>query len=168
MAYSLLHVLRQHEDPDLAATARGSRIAARKPSSVKSGGMRTSTTARSGRLALDRVDQLLAVTHRRDHLLAGVEEEPGEAGAEQHGVLGDHDPHGISTSNVVGPPCGLITCIVPPTDGDPVAEPGEPRAVPLGRRRPCRRRGSRRSAGRRRVPIATHARVSRGRAGRRW
>ena len=66
-------------------------------------------------MALDDRHQLVGVADGGDDLLAGVGEDPGEAGAQQHGVLGDHDPHGSSTEIVVGPPCGLITYIVPPS-----------------------------------------------------
>ena len=88
--------------------------------------MRTSTTARSGWLRVDRVDAALAVADGRDHLLARVDQQAGEPGPQQHGVLGDHDPHGISTSSVVGPPGGLITCIVPPTAATRSRRPRSP------------------------------------------
>ena len=53
--------------------------------------------------------QLLGVADRRHDVLAGVGQDARQPGAQQHRVLGDHDPHGSSTRIVVGPPSGLIT-----------------------------------------------------------
>ena len=90
------------------ASGPGSASAARRPSSVWVGGMRTSTTARSGLVALDDVEQRVGVAHGGHDLLAGVDQQAGQPGSQQHGVLGDHDPHGSSTRRVVGPPAGLM------------------------------------------------------------
>ncbi len=46
-----------------------------------------------GALAVDGLDQGVAVAHRGHDLLAGVDEQAGQPGPQQHGVLGDHDPH---------------------------------------------------------------------------
>ena len=54
-------------------------------------------------------------------------------GPEEHGVLGDDDPHGSSTRRVVGPPAGLIT-------SQRATEAGRPGRG--GRRRPVPRSGS--------------------------
>ena len=86
------------------------------------GGMRTSTTARSGWWRSTAVEQLVGVADGGHHVLAGVDQEAGEPGSQEHGVLGDHDAHGSSTEMVVGPPGGLITCSVPPSAVDPVAQ----------------------------------------------
>ena len=67
-----------------------------------------------GLVALDDGEQVVGVVDGGDHLLPGVGQQPREAGAQEHGVLGDHDPHGSSTSSVVGPPGGLTTCMLPP------------------------------------------------------
>ena len=52
-------------------------------------------------------EQRLGVADAGDHVVAGVLEQPGEPLAQEHGVLGDHDSHGIATSMRVPPPRGL-------------------------------------------------------------
>src|SRR5690349_23632804 len=42
-------------------------------------------------------------------LFRSVSEEANEALAQQHRILGDHDPHGSSARTTVGPPSGLET-----------------------------------------------------------
>ena len=79
------------------------------PSSEKVGRHAHVDDGQVGVLAGDHIDQGLAVAHRGHDLLAGVVEEPGQPGSQQHGVLGDHDAHGNSTRIVVGPPLGLDT-----------------------------------------------------------
>ena len=86
------------------------------------GGMRTSTIARSGWWRSTADEQLVGVADGGHDLLAGVDEDAGQAGAQQDGVLGDHDAHGSSTEIVVGPPSGLITYSVAAQAGDPVAQ----------------------------------------------
>src|SRR4029453_11329426 len=60
-------------------------------------------------------EQRFGVAHGGDDLAAAVVEQLGQPGLEQHGVLGDHDPHGSSTVIAVGPPGGLSTVRVPST-----------------------------------------------------
>ncbi len=59
----------------------------------------------------------------------GVLEQAGEPLAQEHGVLGDHDSHGIATSRCVPPPRGLTIVERAAVRRDPVAESGEPRAA---------------------------------------
>ena len=74
----------------------GSARRPRRPSSVWVGGMRMSTTATSGSARSHRSPEPVGVADRRDDLEARVREHPREALAEQRGVVGDHDAHGIS------------------------------------------------------------------------
>ena len=105
-----------------SASCRRISSAARRPSSVWVGGMRTSTTARSGWCRSTTPQQLVGVADGRDDLLAGVDEEAGEPGAQQHGVLGDHDPHGSSTGEG-GRPARRADDVHPAAEGgDPVAQ----------------------------------------------
>ena len=90
------------------------------------GGMRTSTTARSGWCRSTATSERVAVADGGHDLLAGVDEQAGEAGAQQDGVFGDHDAHGSSTITVVGPPVGLTTCIRPPRAATRSARPCRP------------------------------------------
>src|SRR5690606_2624076 len=80
-------------------------------------------------VALDGGHQLVGRADGGHDLLAGVGEDARQPRSQQHGVLGDHDPHGSSTEMVVGPPAGLITSIEPPS---PVMRSRRPRRpVPL-------------------------------------
>ena len=76
--------------------------------------MRTSTIAEVGRVLADEREQHLGVAGAPDHLVAGVLEQAREALAQQHRVLGDHDPHGSSTAIRVPAPGGLSSASVPP------------------------------------------------------
>ena len=58
--------------------------------------------------------QRVRVARPPDHLVAGVLEQPGEALAQQHRVLGDHDTHGSSTAMRVPAPAGLSSASRPP------------------------------------------------------
>src|SRR5690606_30273464 len=80
-------------------------------------------------MTLDGLQQRLGVADRGDDLLAGIGQETGDACSQQHRVLGDHDPHGSSTSTEVGPPTGLSTWIQPPSACTRSASPNRP--VPL-------------------------------------
>ena len=77
-------------------------------------------------MPLDGAEQLVGVADGGDDLLAGVGEDPGEPGPQQHGVLGDHDPHGSSTDTVVGPPFGLMTYMFPPRPATRSRRPWSP------------------------------------------
>ena len=65
--------------------------AARSPSSVWFGGMRTSTTATSGLCAPTLRSRSSRVAGLSDDLEAGILEQPNDPLAQQHGVVGDHD-----------------------------------------------------------------------------
>ena len=90
--------------------------------------MRTSTTARSGACSPTSASSRLGVAGAPDHLVAGVLEQAGEALAQQHGVLGDHDAHGSSTAIRVPAPGGLSSASVPPWAATRSASPASPRA----------------------------------------
>ena len=85
--------------------------------------------ARSGWCRSTTPEQLVGVADGGDDVLAGVGEDAGQPGPEEHGVLGDHDPHGSSTRIVVGPPSGLITYIVPPMPATRSRSPCRPGAL---------------------------------------
>ena len=70
--------------------SRRSSIAARSPSSVCVGGIRMSATATSGSVPGHGGEQRVRVADGGDHLVAAVGQQPGQALAEQGGVLGDH------------------------------------------------------------------------------
>ena len=93
-----------------------------------------------GLVALDGDEQGVAVADGGHDLLAGVDEQAGQAGSQEHGVLGDHDAHGSSTITVVGPPAGLSTCMRPPRAATRSARPCEAAAAVGDRRRRRRRR----------------------------
>ena len=100
--------------------------AARSPSSVKVGGIRTSTTTASGRVRGHRAQELLAVALGGGHLVPGLGEQPGQPLPQQHGVLGDHYPHGSSAAMIVGPPDGDSTESRPSTPDTRSASPDRP------------------------------------------
>ena len=92
----------------MPGTRRRASSAARRPSSRKLGGRRTSTTATSGRSPRDRVDEGVAVLDGGDHLHPAVAEQADDAVAQQREVLGDHDPHGSSAVRIVPPARGAV------------------------------------------------------------
>src|SRR6185369_622981 len=59
-------------------------------------------------------------------LVARVLEQAGEALAQEHGVLGDHDAHGSCTAIRVPAPGGLSMASVPPWAATRSAMPGRP------------------------------------------
>src|SRR5260370_28046153 len=60
-------------------------------------------------------DELLGVIGLAHHLYAGLFQQPGRALPDQHGVVGDHDPHGISARMRVAPPATWPTQRRPPS-----------------------------------------------------
>src|SRR5438128_2088994 len=62
----------------------------------------------------DRAQQSTRVPQGSDNLVSAVLEEPPEAPAKQHLILGDHDPHGSSAVTVVPAPSSLSMRSVPP------------------------------------------------------
>ena len=85
-----------------------------------------------GRQRGDRLEQAGRVADRRADLVAGVVEEPGEPFAQQHLVLGDHDPHGSSATSVVPGPFET-TSNEPPCAATRSAQSAEPGAGLLAR-----------------------------------
>ena len=93
-----------------------------------------------GRLAADRGQQVVGVVAARDHVEAGVGEQPRQPLAEQHAVLGDGYPHGISALTRVPPPARRPDPQPAAERLDPVGQPAQSRA-PLGvGAADCRRR----------------------------
>ena len=78
-----------------------SSFAARAPSSVPSGGIRTSMIARSGCSRSTASTSAGGVGSPAHDLVAGVLEQPGQPLAEEGGVLSDHDAHGSAASTSV-------------------------------------------------------------------
>ncbi|MDR7349670.1 methylase of polypeptide subunit release factors [Glycomyces algeriensis] len=54
----------------------------------------------------DGLHEGVAVTDLGDHFAAELLQEPDQAGADEHGVIGHHYTHGTSTTITVGPPSG--------------------------------------------------------------
>ena len=69
--------------------------------------------------------EVLAVARLADDLEAGVLEQPHRAAAQQHRVVGDHDPHGSSARRTVPSPGGEATVKRPPKAVDAVGEPAQ-------------------------------------------
>ena len=115
--------------PSSGVLARISR-AARAPSSVRSGGIRMSMMARSGRASQHGGHQRRRVAGRGDDVVPGVGEQAGQALPEQRGVLADHDAHGSTASTTVPRPAGLSTSSVPPAAATRSASPASPAPGP--------------------------------------
>ena len=109
-----------------------SATAATAPSWVNVGGIRMSTMATSGACAATASASPAASASGRADLDAGLGEQPGQAFAQQRGVVGDHDTHGSSASTTV--PCGWfsVTRRRPPSADDPVRQPLQPSAPRVG------------------------------------
>ena len=97
---------------------------------MNEGGIRTSTTARSGLCSLTAARSRSASSTAADHVVAGVLEEPGEAFAQERLVLGDHDPHGSSAVTTVPRAGRAVDAEAAAERGDAVGHAGETR--PLG------------------------------------
>src|SRR5215469_7756033 len=123
---ALLHVLREHQHAHLGPAAayhqRGAQPLVgegRRHPHVHYHGV--------GLVLADRPKELLGLPGGRDHVVPGLGEQPGQPLAQQHGVLGDHDPHGSSTSITVPAPAGLSTVSRPSTPDTRSARPDRPR-----------------------------------------
>ena len=66
-------------------------------------------------LGADGAQERLGVARGGHDAVAGLGEQPGQALAQQDGILRDHYPHGSSTAMIVGPPDGDSTDIRPST-----------------------------------------------------
>ena len=71
-------------------------------------------------------EQLVGAAAARQDLAAGVGQQAGDALAQQHAVLGDHDAHGISALTRVPPPRGLHTRSRPSSASTRSARPRSP------------------------------------------
>ena len=74
--------------------------------------------------------ELLAVADQGDRLDAGLGQQPCESFAQQHRVIGDHDPHGSSPIRVVPALVSDCTDRLPPSASVRSAMPRRP--VPVG------------------------------------
>ena len=101
-------------------------------------------------LAGDGVEERAGVAELRCDLEAAVCQDVGQALPQQDGVLGDHDPHGITASTRVPPPERLSTVSRPPSASTRSASRAGPSRLPAWRRR-CRRPSPRARADRRRL-----------------
>ena len=95
--------------------------------------MRTSTIASSGACSPTRASSVGGIAGAADDLVAGVLEEAGEALAEEHRVLGDHDAHGSSTAISVPCPAGERRASEPPEAATRSAMPASPRPAATDR-----------------------------------
>src|SRR3954451_2910186 len=77
-------------------------------------------------IASDLEQELLGVVGLADDLEAAALEDTGEAFAHEDGVVGDHDPHGISSRSVVPPPGRLSTRMRPSSASTRSASPRRP------------------------------------------
>ena len=85
-----------------------------------------STTATSGWMRVDQRQQLVAVAGQPHDLEPGLLEQPGEALAQDHGIVGERYSHGTSARSEVPRPGGLDTVIVPPSASIRSASPRSP------------------------------------------
>ena len=104
---------------------RRASTAATIPSSVWVGGIRTSTIATSGRCSSTAARNVAGVAGGGHHVQRLGPQQQAQPFPQQRVVLGDHDPHGSSTSIVVGPPGGLVRVRLPVVRLDPAADAGE-------------------------------------------
>ena len=72
------------------------------------------------------LDATLGVPLGRGDLVPGLGEQPGQALAQQDGILRDHYPHGSSAAMIVGPPAGDSTDSRPSTPDTLSARPDSP------------------------------------------
>src|ERR1019366_6892028 len=82
-----------------------------------------------GALRIHGAEKALRAAWGGDHVVARVDEQPGESLTEEDRVLGDHDAHGSSTWMTVGPPGGLSMRRWPSTPATRSASPERPPPV---------------------------------------
>jgi hypothetical protein len=80
--------------------------------------------------SLDERAQLLGIGGQTDHLESGLLEQPRKALAQDHRVIRDGYPHGISARSVVPRPGGLDTVTRPPSASTRSARPRSPEPTP--------------------------------------
>jgi hypothetical protein len=81
-----------------------------------------------GAMSCDCRDQLPRIPAGRRHFVPAVGKQPSQALAQQHLVLGDHDPHGSSAVSVV-PSSGALDIRAAAVSRDPVLQPTQTAAV---------------------------------------
>ena len=155
----------EHEHAGAGQRSRRISAAARRPSSVCVGGMRTSTIATSGLWALTLRSRSSASPAWRDDVEARLLEQARDALAQQHGVVGDDDPHGMVAPGWSCPRrAGDWTSSRPSSAASRSARPRRPLPRAGSPRRRRRRRGPRRP----RAVAARDADVRRGWPARTW
>ena len=104
-----LEVLGQHQDADRLPELR-SDLASGGESLHRMGRRHPDVHHRNvGTQSPDRLEQRVRLAHLGNDVEPLQPEELGDAGAQQHAVVGQHYPHGRSTSIRVPPPGGLTT-----------------------------------------------------------
>ena len=125
---ALLDVLREHQHRRSPGSSARICCAARSPSSVLVGGIRTSTIATSGLWARTLRSSSSASPAWPTTSMPGLLEQPHDALAQQHRVVGDDYAHGITARTTVPRPRGLVDLEPAVERRDAVGEPAQARA----------------------------------------
>src|SRR4051812_3553450 len=125
---SELDVLRQHEDAhrwmarsDLERRAQALVVVCRWQPDVDDRDVHT--------IVSNFDQQVVGIATWRAHVEPRLSQKARHALAQQHAVLGDRYPHGISAFTRVPPPCGVQTLSRPPSDSTRSASPRRPEPV---------------------------------------
>src|SRR5215469_1333385 len=109
-----LQVLGQDQHPDLGVGVAD--LLRRDQALVGVGGRHLDVDDRHvGMFPCHKLEKFLRITGLAGDLDTGVFEEAGRALPDQHGVIGDHDPHGISARMMAPPPVPCPTWNWPPS-----------------------------------------------------